>query len=125
MNAQFSRRRDEELFRILREVEKGTSQRAIARTLSFSLGKVNYLVNALVEKGFVKIANFRKNPDKLAYCCILTRKGLREKYRLTAVFLQRKEDEYMRISREILDLRRELSGVPSGKSPELQRQPEA
>ena len=82
-------------FEILRKIQKkpNSSQRELANELGFSLGKLNYCLKALQSKGFVKIKNFSKNPNKLNYFYILTPKGIAEKTKLTLDFMQRKMKE--------------------------------
>ena len=81
---------------ILRKIQKNpkVSQREMAEELGFSLGKLNYCLKALKEKGLIKIENFKKNPNKINYFYILTPKGIQEKTRLTLNFMKRKMDEY-------------------------------
>tara|TARA_B100000787_G_scaffold159531_1_gene137756 strand:+ start:11223 stop:11537 length:315 start_codon:yes stop_codon:yes gene_type:complete len=90
-------------FEILRQIVKkpDTTQRDIARDLNLSLGKVNYCVKALKEKGFVKIDNFKKNSNKINYIYILTPKGIKEKTKLTVNFMQRKIKEYDELKKEL------------------------
>lgn len=84
------------------------SQRELARELGVSLGKTHYLLRALVEKGWVKASNFRRNDNKLAYAYLLTPTGASEKIRLTRDYLHRKEAEYWAIVAEIEALRSEI-----------------
>lgn len=84
------------------------SQRSLARHLGVSVGKVNYCIRALVDKGWVKANNFRRSDNKLAYAYLLTRAGMAAKIRLTRDFLLRKEREYETLQREIHELRFEL-----------------
>ena len=88
---------------LLRELEREQhqSQRALARQLGFSLGKMNFLIRALGEKGFVKMENFAHNRNKAQYRYIVTPRGIREKMRITKAFIRRKEAEYENIRREI------------------------
>jgi len=88
---------------VLRKIKKNpeTSQRKLANELGFSLGKLNYLLNAFMEKGLVKIKNFKKNPKKTNYLYILTKKGLMEKTKLTVHFMERKMKEYDELKKEI------------------------
>lgn len=85
------------------------SQRELARELGVSVGKVNYCLRALIEKGSVKMRNFRKSSSKLTYAYILTPKGIEEKVSVTSAFLRRKMAEYEIISAEIERLSRELA----------------
>lgn len=84
------------------------TQRQMAKALGVSLGKTNYCVKALKEKGLVKWGNFTQNPNKFGYLHILTPKGVAHKLRLTTLFLQRKEAEYDLLRAEIAALRKEL-----------------
>ena len=71
----------EDQFEVLRKLQKkpNSSQRQLASSLGFSLGKLNYCLNALKDKGLIKIENFTKNPKKLNYIYVLTPKGISEK----------------------------------------------
>lgn len=89
------------------EENPGLSQRDLAKRLGVSLGKVNYCLNALVEKGSLKINNFRNNENKLAYAYLLTPRGVEQKARMTLEFLQIKVQEYERLRMEIEELKRE------------------
>ena len=100
---------DEYRYRIpkLRENNPTASQREIARELGVSLGRVNYCLQALVEKGLIKVNNFRRNESKRAYLYFLTPKGMKEKSRVTVRFLKLKLDEYESLKREVAELQRE------------------
>ena len=89
------------------------SQRDLAKRLGVSLGKVNFCLNALVEKGSLKIKNFRNSDNKLAYAYLLTPRGVEEKARITVQFLKYKMQEYERLRAEIEELRHEagLNGL--------------
>ncbi len=93
----------QEHFDILRKIQKkpNASQRELASDLGFSLGKLNYCLKALQEKGFVKIKNFNKNPNKINYFYILTPKGVAEKTKLTLDFMKRKMKEYDELKKEM------------------------
>lgn len=86
------------------------SQRHLAKSMGVSLGKANYCLKALMRKGFVKFGNFRRNPDKSVYAYLLTRAGMKEKTRITLVFLKAKLSEYEALEEEIHRLRAELNG---------------
>lgn len=90
------------------------SQRELARRMGVSLGKANYCLKALVAKGFIKLENFQRSDNKLAYAYLLTPAGLEEKARVTIKFLRRKELEYREIQAEIARLREEVcaAGAP-------------
>lgn len=90
------------------EREPGLSQREIADRLGISLGRANYCLKALMEKGSVKLANFRASKTKLRYVYVLTPSGLSRRLSLTRNFLERKLAEYERLETQIAALRREL-----------------
>ena len=83
------------------------SQRALARELGLSLGKVNYCVQALIEKGLLKARNFRNSQNKTAYMYYLTPKGAKEKARVTLRFFRKKISEFEQLKAEIEVLRRD------------------
>jgi EPS-associated MarR family transcriptional regulator len=97
-----------QLLKLLQE-QPQLSQRDLAQTMGVSLGKANYCLKALMDKGLVKFGNFRKNPDKVQYAYLLTPAGLEEKTRITMAFLRRKVAEYEALEREIKALRGDLS----------------
>ena len=90
-------------FDVLRKIEKKpeTTQRKLAEELGFSLGKLNYCLKALKNKGFIKTQNFKKNPNKLNYFYVLTPKGITEKTKLTVNFMKRKMQEYDELKKEL------------------------
>lgn len=92
------------LLKIL-EANPAASQRELARAAGISLGKLNYCLKALAEKGLVKIVNFQKNPNKLGYLYVLTPRGLAERARLTVEFLRIKEREVEALRAEVEALR--------------------
>lgn len=83
------------------------SQRELAEELGVSVGKVNYCVKALIDKGQVKAGNFKRSSDKINYLYLLTPQGIEEKARLTARFLKRKIAEHEQICKEIEQLKRD------------------
>lgn len=89
------------------EENPGLSQRDLAKKLGVSLGKINFCLNALVEKGSVKINNFRNSDNKLAYAYLLTPSGVEQKARMTVQFLKNKIQEYEKLRAEIEELQRE------------------
>jgi EPS-associated MarR family transcriptional regulator len=97
-------------FRIMRLIEAHPeiSQRELARELGLSLGGVNYCLNALIEKGLVKMRNFRASENKLGYAYLLTPAGLAQKTRMTRDFLNRKVAEYEALRAEIESIEAEL-----------------
>ena len=100
---------NEEILRIFREIDRSPemTQRELSSRLGISLGKVNFLINALIGKGFVKVENFRKS-SKSAYLYYLTPTGMEEKTRTTYRFLRKKIREYERLATEIQQLRKEV-----------------
>lgn len=85
------------------------SQRQLAQALGISLGKTNYCLKALIEKGWVKTGNFRHNRNKTVYLYLLTPRGLSGKARLTLRFLRRKEAEHDALMQEIAELRQQVA----------------
>ena len=94
---------NEDHFKILRKIQTKpeSSQRELAKELGFSLGKLNYCLKALQEKGLIKIKSFKKNPKKINYLYILTPQGIAEKTKLTINFMKRKMQEYDELKKEI------------------------
>src|SRR3569623_198217 len=102
---------DETRYRLLKLLESSpeVSQRVLARKMGVSIGKVNYCLRALMEKGWVKVKNFSRNPRKRIYAYYLTTQGAEEKLLVTARFLERKMVEYEEIRREIARLNQEIN----------------
>ena len=75
-------------------IEESTTQKELAQEVGFSVGKINYIVKALVEKGYVKIENFVKSNNKRAYGYLLTKEGLLRKIELTEKYISIKQQEY-------------------------------
>lgn len=100
---------EEMRFRLLRLLKANPelSQRQVAVQLDVSLGKVNYCLRALIEKGLVKAVNFRNSHAKIGYLYVLTPRGMEEKTRLAVRFLQRKITEYEELQAEIDQIRSE------------------
>ena len=95
--------KNQDHFNVMREIQKQpkTSQRDLAEELGFSLGKLNYCLKALQQKGHIKIKNFQKNTNKLKYIYVLTPKGIAEKTKLTINFMKRKMKEYEQLKGEL------------------------
>jgi len=95
--------------KILKHIDSNPhiSQRQLAQELGVSLGKINYCVQALITKGWVKAGNFKRSANKMSYLYLLTTAGIDEKTRLTASFLKRKIAEHEIISQEIEQLKRD------------------
>ena len=96
-------------YKALRRLAEGpvANQRSLAESLGVSLGKANYVIRALVARGWVTVENVSRNRNRLGYAYLLTPKGLTEKAKLTRHFLKRKVAEYERLQEEIDILARE------------------
>jgi EPS-associated MarR family transcriptional regulator len=105
-----------DLLRLLEERPE-LSQRELSSALGLSLGKTHYVLHALLDKGLVKVRNFRRSNHKWAYAYLLTPAGVNAKLQLTRDFLDRKELEFERLKGEILKLRSELTQAPPGDGP--------
>ena len=92
--------------------EPAASQRSLAVRLGVSVGKVNFCLRALVDKGWVKAQNFRRSDNKWAYAYLLTPHGVGARVQLTRDFLARKEREYEALARQIHALKDELAREP-------------
>jgi EPS-associated MarR family transcriptional regulator len=105
-------------FRVLRLLQENPemSQRELAAAVGVSVGGVHYILNALIEKGLIKLGNFTAAEDKRRYAYILTPRGITEKAAITMRFLERKIEEYDALKAEIEALRNELGDdlVPEG-----------
>ena len=101
---------DEYRYKILKELQQDPdiSQRELAKRLDISLGKANFCLKALIEKGLIKAENFKNSTNKVGYLYLLTPKGIEEKVSLTQRFLQRKLKEYEALEKEIEQLRKEV-----------------
>lgn len=104
---------DEYRYKILKELETHPeiSQRELAAELGISLGKVNYCLQALIEKGLIKAKNFKNSQNKAAYIYLLTPKGIEEKASITLSFLKYKMAEYQTLKKEISRLQREAKSL--------------
>jgi len=96
------------------------SQRELAREVGLSLGKTNYCLRALIEKGFIKASNFRNSQNKVAYAYLLTPRGIEQRVQATAYFLKRKVMEYKALEQEIEQLRSEVIKGQSEASVQLE-----
>ncbi len=96
---------EQDHFNVLRKIQKNpdSTQRELAYELGFSLGKLNYCLTALKNKGLVKINNFKKNPNKIGYIYVLTPKGIALKTKLTLNFMKKKMKEFDELKKEIED----------------------
>lgn len=89
------------------------TQRQVARALGMSIGKANYCLKALVEKGWVKVRNFRNSNNKAAYLYVLTAPGIEEKISVTCTFLNQKRHDYDLLAKEIERLADEVRRLES------------
>jgi len=103
----------EDAFRILKEIESNprVTQRYLSKKCSISLGKINFLMNALVDKGMVEIRNFKNSKNKIAYMYLFTPQGIKIKAQLTRQFLQWKLEEYEKLKREIEYFKKEAYAI--------------
>ena len=118
---------DETRYRILRllEADPNASQRKIAGDLGISVGRVNYCLQALIERGLVKAKNFRNSANKRAYLYLLTPRGIEEKATVTARFLRIKLAEYEALKRELEELQREAATSKASIPVAPREEPEA
>lgn len=93
---------------VLRYIEKEQNQKSLSEKIGISVGKTNYILKALVQKGFVKVENFMANENKRVYRYLLTKEGLAEKIRLTETFIERKKSEYEELQKELEKAKKEL-----------------
>jgi EPS-associated MarR family transcriptional regulator len=119
MTSRRSRLQEDTYFRVLRILQDRSdmTQREIAQLLGVSTSGLNYCLNALIDKGWVKVHNFSESKNKFGYVYLLTPSGISEKAALTGRFLQRKLLEYEALKSEIESLSDEAfadSGVPAG-----------
>lgn len=109
---------DEYRYRILKllEADPQASQRRIADELGISLGRVNYCLQALIQKGLVKAKNFRNSSHKRTYLYLLTPKGIEEKTKVTLRFLSLKLNEYETLKRELEQLQSEAKALDAART---------
>ena len=96
------------LLKILKDNPEMT-QRQLSKELGLSLGKTNYVLHALMDKGLMKLSNFKRSDNKVGYLYLLTPEGIEEKSILAQNFLQKKSNQYTRLKKEIEILENELS----------------
>jgi EPS-associated MarR family transcriptional regulator len=116
MSSKRTKIQEDTQFRILRLLQNNPdlSQREIAEAVGISVGGAHYVLNALIDKGMVKLENFKAAQDKRRYAYILTPKGIAEKATITRRFMSRKMAEYKAIKAEIEELQRELNNDDEG-----------
>jgi len=97
-----------DLLHVMQKVEKHPTQKSLADEVGYSVGKVNYILKALTEKGFIKIENFIKSDNKKGYRYLLTRKGIIEKVSLTEAYIEIKKNEYKALQKSLEEDKRKL-----------------
>lgn len=107
-----NQQKEEIKFRVLRLIESRPeiSQRELADELGISLGQINYQLKALKERGLIKVGNFLRSDNKLAYVYLLTPKGVADKLAITKHFLERKRNEFAQLKAELEELEQEAQG---------------
>ena len=107
MNDRQAKIQEDTHFRIIRILQEtpDLTQRELAEKLGMSVGGLNYCLNALIDKGLVKMQSFRQSKNKFGYVYLLTPKGISEKITLTGKFLERKQAEYEALKAEIESLK--------------------
>jgi EPS-associated MarR family transcriptional regulator len=111
------------LLKLLSE-QPQASQRQLSQVLGVSVGSLNYCVNALIARGWVKATNFRNSHHKLAYAYLLTPSGIEAKTRIAVRFLQRKMEEHEALEQEIAQLRAEVAAVQAHAGEAISRRQE-
>ena len=103
----------EKTLHVLQEIGRNPkiTQRALAQKLEISLGKINFLIRALIDKGLIEIKNFKNSKNKLAYMYLLTPHGIKIKIQLTHKFFTWKTQEYEKLKEEIERLKKEMSSI--------------
>lgn len=113
MNKQNNILDSEKAFYILREIERNpqVTQRNLAEKLEISLGQINFILKALINKGIIEAKNFKNSKNKFAYMYILTPEGIKMKIELTHKFFIWKTEEYKKLQQEIEVLKKEASYI--------------
>ena len=96
---------------VMENIENVSTQKELAKEVGFSVGKINYIVKALVEKGYIKIENFVKSDNKRAYGYLLTQKGLMRKIDLTEKYIAIKEEEYQTLNDSLRRDKNKIKGI--------------
>jgi EPS-associated MarR family transcriptional regulator len=105
-------------YRVLKELQLNPShtQRSLAQALHISLGKVNYVLSGLMEKGIIKAKKLKNQPDKVRWQYLLTPEGIQEKIRITSDYLRRRLTEFGELQSEIESLRKEVESEATSRS---------
>ena len=112
MTSRQAKQQEDTYFRVMciLQVSPDTTQRELAKKIGVSVSGLNYCLQALIDKGWVKIQNFSNNKNKLGYAYLLTPAGIVQKASLTGRFLQRKMQEYEALKQEIQQMKQEVNG---------------
>ena len=97
----------ETLLKTLKHAPIEPNQRSLAQQLGFSIGKTNYILKALIEKGLIKAERFAHSDNKLNYRYVLTPQGIQQRIELTENFIKRKKQEYEQLSQELEALKKQ------------------
>ena len=111
MTSRQANQQEDTYFRVMRILQDSpdVTQRELAEKLGVSVSGLNYCLKALIDKGWVKIQNFRKNKNKLGYAYLLTPAGIMQKASLASSFLNRKIQEYAVLEQEIKQMKQEVN----------------
>lgn len=112
---------DELELTILRKADSVDNQKTLADELGYSVGKINYLLNALIEKGLIKVENFATSKNKKNYKYLLTQEGIKEKIALTEKFIIRKKAEYNELQRELENSKNDSIDLLQDKENEIKK----
>jgi EPS-associated MarR family transcriptional regulator len=112
LDREMPHKQEDARFQVLSLLQKHPelSQRELAKMLGVSLGQTNFLLKALIDKGLIKVDNFRKSDNRMGYVYVLTPSGVAHRVALAANFLKRKMKEYEELKAGIEELRREVEG---------------
>jgi len=104
-------------YKVIKELEENPShtQRSLAQKLNVSLGKVNYILSGIVEKGIIRAKRLKNSPDKIRWQYLLTPQGMKEKIKITHEYLTRRVKEFEQIQKEIEELKKEVKKNGSEK----------
>lgn len=109
----------EKILSLIKELEQNPSltQRELAQKLKVSLGKVNYLINALIDKGFIEVRNFKNSKNRLGYAYMLTHEGIKTRLHLIQQFFEWKTSEFERLKEELEVYKKMLLSYQNGVAP--------
>ncbi len=101
-------------YKIIKELEGNPShtQRSLAQKMNVSVGKINYIISGLIEKGLIKAKKIKNHPDKIRWQYNLTPRGIREKVKITRDYLKFRLKEFESIQEEITELKKEVDNIP-------------